>query len=269
VKWALTLEDVKDIYVCMSSQLEAQPKTSKAGHDYLLPIRSQANAVAFKSLFMDLDAKGKDKDSYDTLAEALVAFGDFIAAVGLPKPNVIVKTGGGFHVYWTFDRALTREQWQPLADALAAAAKAHGLKCDAGCTIDAARVLRVPDTFNRKLAGVDRPVVLCGNRTGGDYSVDRLERVLQPYKGVTPKVTAAKPSWMVEWDKVLTRQPPMIFDSELSAGIIDESPPIELKDVARECPFISEAVTTGGKDFKNPLWSLTTLISTFTSVERN
>src|SRR5580765_3753444 len=98
VKWALSLSDVKDIYVCMSSQHEALPKISKSGHNYILPIRSQTNAVAFKSLFMDLDAKGKDKDSYDTLEEALAAFAKFITDVGLPKPNVIVKTGGGFHV---------------------------------------------------------------------------------------------------------------------------------------------------------------------------
>ena len=83
------------------------PRYPRAGNPYILPIRSQANAVAFKSLFMDLDAKGKSKDSYDTLEEALAAFTNFIGVVGLPKPNVIVKTGGGFHVYWTFDRALT------------------------------------------------------------------------------------------------------------------------------------------------------------------
>ena len=123
VKWALSLLDVKDIYVCMSSQQEALPKISKAGNPYILPIRSQANAVAFKSLFMDLDAKGKSKDSYDTLEEALAAFTNFIGVVGLPRPNVIVKTGGGFHVYWTFDRALPIEEWQPLANALAAAAE--------------------------------------------------------------------------------------------------------------------------------------------------
>jgi hypothetical protein len=113
---------------------------------------------------MDIDAKGKDKDSYDTLAEALVAFNDFITDVGLPRPNVIVKTGGGFHVYWTFERALTIPEWQPLSNALAAAAKAHGLKCDTGCTVDAARILRIPGTFNRKL-DVRRPVVLAGGRT--------------------------------------------------------------------------------------------------------
>jgi len=264
VQWALSLADVKDIYVCMSSQREATPKTSKAGHGYLLPVRSQANAVAFKSLFMDLDAKGKDKDSYDTLAEALTAFTDFIAVVGLPNPNVIVKTGGGFHVYWTLDRALSRDEWQPLANALAAAARAHGLKADTGCTIDAARILRIPGTVNRKLA-VGRPVILAGGRTGGDYSVVRLETALQPYKGVTPKVTPATPSWVDEWSKVLSRLPPIVEDDALSAGIEDDKgPPIVINDVARECPFISEAVTTGGKDFANPLWNLTTFISTFT-----
>jgi hypothetical protein len=265
VKWALSLSDVKDIYVCMSSQQEGLPKVSKAGHPYILPIRSQANAVAFKSLFMDLDAKGKSKDSYDTLAEAFAAFKQFLADVGLPSPNVIVKTGGGFHVYWTFDRALRIDEWQPLANALAAAARAHGLKCDTGCTIDAARILRVPSTFNRKLA-VDRPVVLAGGRTGGDYSLARLETALAPYVSLALTKSPAKspPAF-----SVLPQLTPLTGGNDLSAGVeLNAGPPIELKDVAKECAFINEAVTSGGKDFANPLWNLTTLISTFTSGER-
>ena len=268
VKWALSLDDVKDIYVCMSSQADAREQVSKAGHKFLLPVRGQSTAVALKSLFMDLDAKGKDKDSYDTLAEAFTAFTDFLKAVGLPNPNVIVKTGGGFHVYWTFDRALSRDEWQPLANALAMAAKTHGLRADTGCTIDAARILRIPGTVNRKL-DVGRPVVLAGGRTGGDYSVARLETALQPFKGVTPKVTTPT-SWVAEWDKVLSRLPPITESSELSSGIEEnEGPPIDLKDVTKECAFLNEAVTTGGKDFANPLWNLTTLISTFTEGGRN
>lgn len=261
VKWALSLADVKDIYVCMSSQKDALPKISKGGHRYLLPIRGTANAVALKSLYMDIDAKGKDKDSYDTLAEALVAFNDFITDVGLPRPNVIVKTGGGFHVYWTFERALTIPEWQPLSNALAAAAKAHGLKCDTGCTVDAARILRIPGTFNRKL-DVRRPVVLAGGRTGGDYLLARLERSLDPYKTLTPKVTPAAPP---AWTAVLPQLTPITGGNDLSAGIEKNSgPPIDIKDVANECPFIREALTTGGKDFGNPLWNLSTLIATFT-----
>jgi len=260
IKWALTLADVKDIYVCMSSQSEATPKVSKKGNGYLLPIRSQANAVAFKSLFMDLDFK-----DYATPNEATNALAEFVKTTGLPKPNVIVKSGGGLHVYWTVDRALTRDEWQPLSNALANAAKTHHFKCDTGCTIDAARILRIPDTFNRKLA-VPRAVTLAGGRTGGDYSVARLEKSLDPYKVaiVTKQVTAPA------WTSVLPPKPPIAGDSDLAMGInFNTGPPININDVARECPFINEAITSGGKNFANPLWNLTTLLSTFTDGGRN
>jgi hypothetical protein len=37
IEWAKSLTDIKDIYVCMSSQLEATQRTSKAGKTYYLP----------------------------------------------------------------------------------------------------------------------------------------------------------------------------------------------------------------------------------------
>jgi hypothetical protein len=107
VKWALSISDTKDIYVCMSSQSDALEKKSKRGHAYLAPIRSQQNAVALKSLFVDLDAKGEDKNSYASVSDAAAALFAFITKMDLPKPSAIVTSGGGLHVYWTFDRALT------------------------------------------------------------------------------------------------------------------------------------------------------------------
>jgi Domain of unknown function (DUF927) len=263
VRWALTLDNVRDIYVCMSSQKEALPRTSKKGHNYLLPQRSQANVVALRSLYMDLDAKGKGKNSYDTLEETLAEFAKFLKAIDLPKPNVIVKSGGGLHVYWTFERSLALPDWQPLAHALAAAAQAVGFKCDTGCTIDAARVLRVPGTFNRKL-DVPRPVVLAGGRTGGDYLLARLEQSLGPYKNVARASVKTPP-----WSGVLPQKQPLLGGNALSAGVDTSGPLTDINDLAAECPFIKEAVTSGGKDFANPLWNLTTLIATFTEGQRN
>jgi DNA primase len=255
VKWAMTLSDVEDIYVCMSSQKEALEKVSKKGIPYVLPIRSQDNADKLKSLFIDLDAKGEALNSYANVNDAAAALNDFIAKAGLPKPSVIVTSGGGLHVYWTFASALTPTEWQPLANALAEATKAHGLKCDTGCTIDSARILRVPDTLNRKL-DVSRPVGLVGGRTGSDYSVERLETALAPFKVAVP-VKALSP-----FDG-FPRKPPIEEASDLEMGI-ESFPLVDLDIVATECSFINQAITTGGKDFANPLWNLTTLISTFT-----
>lgn len=253
VEWAKSLADTRDIYVCLSTQREALEKKSRAGNSYLLPIRQQANAVAMRSLWLDLDAKGGDKNSYDTVSDAAVALNDFITKMGLPKPSALVTSGGGLHVYWSFDRALTPHEWQPLAAALAEAAKTHGLKCDTGCTIDGARVLRVPGTYNCKL-DAPRPVGLAGGRVGHDYSVDWLSRILDHYR---PAVVPVAPT--------LPPKPPLKGESELCAGIdMGNSAPIDLDAAAKQCGFIDDAIKTGGKDLTNPLWNLTTLLSTFT-----
>jgi hypothetical protein len=259
VAWALKGNDTKDIYVCMSTQHDALEKTSAKGHKYLAPIRSQDNAVALKSLFLDLDAKGEDKNSYASIPEAATALAKFLKDVDLPKPTAIVTSGGGLHVYFVLDRALTIAEWQPLAYALAEATKVHGLKCDTGCTIDAARVLRVPGTYNRKL-DTPRPVALARGRTGDTYSVERLDRALTPFKG---KIPAAQLS-------VLPRRPAITGDSELSAGIDrGASAPVDLPSVSVECGFIRDAIATNGAQLANPLWNLTTLISTFAANGRN
>ena len=75
------------------------------------------------------------------------------------RPNAAVASGGGLHVYWISNTPLTPDQWHPLACALKNAALTNGLRCDAGCTVDSARVLRVPGTWNCK-NGLQRPVKL-------------------------------------------------------------------------------------------------------------
>jgi hypothetical protein len=259
VDWALSLAETRDIYVCLSTQRNALEKIAKkSGRPYLLPIRAQDNAVALKSIFLDLDAKGEDKNSYASIPDAAKALAEFVKTMDLPKPSAIVNSGGGLHVYWTFDRALTVAEWQPLAFALAEATKRHGLKCDTACTIDAARILRVPGTFNRKLDAA-RAVALAGGRTGGDYTVDRLVRCLEPYQVATPAPL-----------NVLPPRVPITGPSELSAGIDrGNTAPVDLNDVAVECEFIRNAIATGGKDYSNPLWNLTTLISTFSTGGRS
>ena len=147
IQFALKGANTRDIYVCLSTQRESEERTSANGFKYRVPIRSQQNAVALRSLFLDIDCKG---EGYANLNEAVVALAGFLKATGLPKPSIMVASGGGLHVYWVVSRALTPDEWKPLAYALAEATKQHGLKCDTQVTIDSARVLRIPNTFNRK-----------------------------------------------------------------------------------------------------------------------
>jgi hypothetical protein len=219
--------------------------------------------VKLKALFLDIDCKGKDEDSYDSQREASLALGKFIKETGLPMPSVIVGSGGSLHVYFVLSEALTVDRWRPLAHALAEATKRHGLRCDTQCTIDSARVLRVPNTLNHK-TNPPAPVTM-GNPQEFEFSVERIERSLEPYKVALPKGLRASP--IDDWDyNLFPRRPPLPGQSDLSAGIErEELPPRVLDEVADECAFLKEAVTTGGKSFDNNLWNLTNLIATFTT----
>ena len=247
VEWALSLPDVRDIYLCLSSQRLTNEKISAKGKPYFLPIRSQDNAVALKSLFLDIDVKGGN--GYPTSNDAAIALGQFLKDTGIPRPTMLVASGGGLHVYWVLDRAVIPYEWQPLADALAEATRQHGLKCDTVCTVDSARILRIPDTLNRKTEPA-RPVRVVSKVLEFDYSVERMEAALRPFIKA-PEMPTLPP------------RPPAIIENVLAAGIESKADPINLDEVAKECAFIGDAITTGGKDYSNPMWSLTTLLSVF------
>jgi hypothetical protein len=241
-----------DVYACLSTQRMAQEKITQRGFKMFTPIRNQQNAVRLKCLFLDIDLKGGEH-GYTSSTEAAGALGSFLTATGLPKPTLIVASGGGFHVYWTLMKPLTPEEWQPYAYALAEATKKHGLKCDTQCTVDAARVLRVPDTLNRKNADA-RLVSFIGTPLDFDYANDRITRCLEPYRTITPAHVGA----------ALPQLTPIVGTSDLAAGIeVRSADPIKIKPLATECPFVREAIMTGGKDYTNPLWNLTTFIGTF------
>src|SRR5579871_466722 len=261
IEYALKNSTTRDIYACMSSQRTATEKTAaRSGGKYFTPVRSQANAAYLKSLFIDIDFKGGDH-GYDTPDEAVTSLGNFLAKSNMPKPSLIVSSGGGMHVYWTLARALTPPEWNPLAFALAEATKQLGLKCDTQCTIDAARVLRVPDTFNRKTEP-PRPVRLTGGRTDFDYAVDRIWAALEPYRVAAPITKDIDPS-------LFPSRPPITGDSALAMGVdMGRAAPIKLDELKSECGFIRDALDTGGAAFTNPLWNLTTLIATFTDNPR-
>lgn len=251
INWAKGLSDVRDIYIAMGAQRTAQAKTSGTGHNYLLPVRSQDNVVALKSLFLDIDCKD-GPNGYADQSAAAAALGKFLRESGLPRPTMIVGSGGGMHCHWVMSRALTPAEWKPLAMALAEATKRLGLKCDTQVTIDSARVLRPPETLNLKQE-TPRPVRLVGKQLEFDYSPEKLKEILSPYLA-PEKVAPALPP-----------RTPLAQPSELAAGIEQHKAPLVSVDtLAEACPFVKDALTSGGKDYANPLWNITTLIATFT-----
>lgn len=253
IQWAQKQPDTKDFYVCMSTQRECETRVSKRGNEMRIAHREQANVVQLRALWLDVDVKdGHHKDGYGGLGEALVAVKKFIDDSGLPTPTMYVTTGsGGLHLYWTLDTAISKELWQPLAQALAEATRRFSLKCDTGVTVDSARVMRVPETKHSKHGKLAQ--LSLKHMLQYDYTLDQMRHALSPYMGA--QVIPLNPRGNVV---------PGI-NSDLAGGIeTPKAAPINLRSVADAgCGFIREALDTGGASYANPLWNLTTLTACF------
>lgn len=138
--------------------------------------RKQSNALAFKALRCDIDAGKKDSDGnlrpgvYEDARAGLAAL--VKAAQDFP-PSIIVSSGMGLHVYWTFTGAVGMDKWAGLSNALLRRLQDGGLLVDAPKTTDIAAVLRLPGTKHQKTGRT--VTVLAAN---ADYPVEKLEQIL-------------------------------------------------------------------------------------------
>ena len=108
------------------------------------------NAMFMRSLFLDIDCgEGKDYDSKQAAAAALDIFLSESGIGGLGSPY-IVSSGGGLHVYFPLTQDVTIDVWKPVAENLKRLCKKLNFNIDHTVTADAARILRVPDTYNYK-----------------------------------------------------------------------------------------------------------------------
>lgn len=120
--------------------------------------RKQENALFFRSVWMDVDC-GPDKAAPDEKGvvkgyidqeAGLHAVLKFCKTAKMPRP-VIVDSGRGLHFYWILSATISRREWEPLSKRLRDLSLEHGLIVDPS-VFEAARILRVPETFNYKEA---------------------------------------------------------------------------------------------------------------------
>ena len=238
-----------DMYVCMSSQLEAR-QWSKNGYTGYRAMRSKSNVVALRSFVIDVDVK---PDGYANSKDALRAIGKFIRDACLPMPTVLVSSGtGGYHVYWTIDHNMSFDEWAPLSRALAEATKAYNFKVDTACTIDAARIMRVPETFNYKQ---NPPLnVVMGTMRDEDCDIGSMQRPLAMFMdNIIPKLTAPKLTSGV------TDHNTTADNSELEIKYA----PVNMGKVAETCGFVAATLAEGGAKNSGLLWNITTLMALF------
>ena len=104
--------------------------------------REATNTVQLQCLWVDLDFK-----QYTNREDADADLVTLSEVVG--PPSIVVDSGGGIHAYWVLRRPVPTAEWKPLAEAFQATWRAHGVKSDP-ISADAARILRLPGTHNRK-----------------------------------------------------------------------------------------------------------------------
>ena len=118
--------------------------------------RTADNAMYFRALWMDIDCgptKGVPDEKgiikgYLTQQIGLDELKKFCIAAGLPRP-IMVSSGYGVHAYWLIEETVERRDWLPLANRLRELCVEHGIIVDSS-VFEAARVLRIPGTFNFK-----------------------------------------------------------------------------------------------------------------------
>jgi hypothetical protein len=119
--------------------------------------RTKDNVKDIKAFWMDIDCgeskalvneKTNRPDGYIDQATGLQELQKFCKTIGLPRP-LLVNSGRGIHAYWPLVTPVTREEWEPVAARLNELCVIHKLYVDAS-VFEAARVLRIPGTFNFK-----------------------------------------------------------------------------------------------------------------------
>lgn len=211
------------------------PKPSDPGKKQL---RVRDNVDSLKALWLDIDFKA----GYGDLNTAATALTVFCKSASMPPPSIVVHSGNGIHVYWTFDAAVPVDRWQRLADALKATAAEYQLKFDPACTADACRVLRPPETHNWKDPANPKPVrVLFASPR--DYTYEEIENVLTPWIGaVRPQMAAA------------FKQATSVYD-EITGGLTRPSDATAIFDRIRQhCGVAKMLVETHGEKAAEPLW---------------
>ena len=174
----------ENIYFSIASFMPGQEYDEFVG-------RRQANTLGCIALAVDLDYLKHERDA----AWAQGLLDAICTSHGLPATTLRVDTGGGLHGYWHFDIPRVLTQWLPWARRLGALfgqvnQQIGARVIDTQCTVDIARVLRVPGFINHKYA--HKPVVQVTHPMAAPLAWETMEQALQDIDpGALP--TAAMP----------------------------------------------------------------------------
>lgn len=249
LKWREENRPANLFFACASYH----PTPIPEGKRYPVALRKATNIAYLKALWCDIDCKG-DEDTYASKKDALRALSKLVQDTDLPKPSILVDSGNGIHAYWCFEEAMTLAEWQPRADALRAFFVQHGLLIDKGITIDGARILRAPETTNRKDALNPKDVRVLSHTV--QYPAEAFD-FLPPASAhidMAPGILDAS-------------QMPEAFRAAMAEddiGLGDVGKPqgaFHMEHIATRCAQMRQAAETRGARHREPMWKATLLLA--------
>ena len=256
----------KEVYFCLSTQKEA----GKIIKGHLTAARHKNKALWLKSIWLEIDV-GTDK-LWKSKPEAVAALTQFVVDTELPPPSAIVDSGGGLHAYWIASKRMSLAEWTPFAEGLKAEAVRLKVCDDTGVIADAARVLRVPGTFNNKIKGVPRPVKLL--HLGNDYDFE-TEHGIQAMKAKAPAATVTAAVTQAAQAQAAFELPTTFANgpSKLLAGLVPEpfdgidanrsDAPLKIDQLLTNCPHFRHVAAKKGAGQPEPVWALDMLACTW------
>jgi hypothetical protein len=212
--------------------------------------RTKDRVSSVKAFWLDLDcgpekgavpASGTPK-GYLTKRLAAEALEKFRAELDLPTPT-LVDTGGGIHVYWVLEEAVSREQWEETAAKFKALCVAHKLYVDPA-VFEVSRIMRLPGTFNYK-KDEPRPTVL--KAVGPTTTYEAFCALL----GTKP----AQPEPVVKTKRQSALS--ATFDEADSKGF----PPFSFAKIAAQCKQLQKCIDNAA-ELEEPMWRAALSIAT-------
>lgn len=206
--------------------------------------RTQENSYCQRSLWLDIDA-GKEKTLYKSNQEALEALVAFFTKVGIPCP-IIVSSGLGLHVYWSFTQCITTADFSVLSGLLRKLTIAYGLDVDHSRTTDSASVLRLPGTMNYGKDGIERKVELVtkpGHPAFASHDMLEFAQKLLAAAGPNPLEGVLQPQTsQPQAQKLMIDAPKEVVDSfgDFMTGFQDTTPRLSER-IFKECAQIKAA----------------------------
>jgi len=203
--------------------------------------RTQTNVAKLKCLWIDLDCKGRAGDYADARA-AMLDIKRFCDESGVQLPTLTVASGYGMHAYWVLDRELDADTWTRVAFRWKALLDKHGVKHDAACTTDCARVLRPIETRNKKDGNEPMQVRL----VGGVREITNVETLIK----LTPSAMA--PSTLPSAPAHLKADTSL---NDMAVSVMDY-PPASILEIVKSCQLVRQVGAAHG-NVPEPLWYAT------------